>query len=101
VKIVLPARPLHQLLISEALVWLLDDMEKSFRGFFWAAKDRENGGQFPRQLGTNLQTPGVWRTGYKKYETSRIGTSSQVAMDEKNRHVQALTRSSGDQRCAG
>jgi hypothetical protein len=44
-KAVLSARPIHQLLIMEAPCWLFDEVEKCFRGFFWSAKDRANGGQ--------------------------------------------------------
>jgi hypothetical protein len=45
VKAVMEARPVHHLLITEAPVWLLEEVEKSCRGFFWAGKDRANGGQ--------------------------------------------------------
>jgi hypothetical protein len=45
IKFVIAARPLHQLLILEAPVWLLEEIGKSMRGFFWAAKERANGGQ--------------------------------------------------------
>jgi hypothetical protein len=34
IKFVIAARPLHQLLILEAPVWLLEDIGKSMRGFF-------------------------------------------------------------------
>jgi mannosylglycoprotein endo-beta-mannosidase len=39
------ARAVHQLLVAEAPAWLLEEMNKIFRGFFWAAKERANGGQ--------------------------------------------------------
>ncbi|KAM0911282.1 hypothetical protein ACQ4PT_013589 [Festuca glaucescens] len=45
VKAVMAARPIHHLLVSEAPLWLLEEIDKSLRGFFWAAKDRANGGQ--------------------------------------------------------
>jgi type II secretory pathway component PulJ len=31
--------------VAEAPSWLFDEVEKSFRGFFWSAKDRATGGQ--------------------------------------------------------
>jgi hypothetical protein len=39
------ARPLHVLMVSGAPTWALEEMNKSIRGFFWAAKDRANAGQ--------------------------------------------------------
>jgi exonuclease III len=45
VQAVMTARPVHHLLITEAPVWVIEELDKSFRGFFWAAKDRANGGQ--------------------------------------------------------
>jgi hypothetical protein len=39
------ARPLHHLLIADAPGWVLDALEKGFRGFYWAAKEQANGGQ--------------------------------------------------------
>jgi hypothetical protein len=37
--------PIHNLLIDEAPCWLLEEVDKGFRGFFWSAKDKANGGQ--------------------------------------------------------
>jgi hypothetical protein len=45
VQAVMTAIPIHHLLITDAPVWVLEEMDKSFRGFLWAAKDRANGGQ--------------------------------------------------------
>ncbi|KAM0830034.1 hypothetical protein ACQ4PT_066498 [Festuca glaucescens] len=45
VKAVMSARPIHHLLIAEAPRWLLEEINKGMRGFFWAGKDRANGGQ--------------------------------------------------------
>jgi hypothetical protein len=45
VKSVISARPLHQLLIADAPVWLLDEVNKWARAFFWARKEEVNGGQ--------------------------------------------------------
>ncbi|KAM0825325.1 hypothetical protein ACQ4PT_069629 [Festuca glaucescens] len=39
------ARTIHHLLIAEAPVWVLEEIEKGLRGFLWAAKDKANGGQ--------------------------------------------------------
>jgi hypothetical protein len=45
VQAVMTARPIHHLLITDAPFWVLEELDKSFRGFLWAAKDRANGGQ--------------------------------------------------------
>jgi hypothetical protein len=45
VKAVLAARPVHHLLVLEAPVWVLEELEKNLRGFFWAEKESANGGQ--------------------------------------------------------
>ena len=45
VKYVMCARPVHHLLVADASCWLLQDLEKSLRGFFWAGKERAHGGQ--------------------------------------------------------
>ncbi|KAM0877851.1 hypothetical protein ACQ4PT_035236 [Festuca glaucescens] len=45
VKAVMAARPVHHLLILEAPCWLIEEIYKGLRGFFWAGKDRANGGQ--------------------------------------------------------
>jgi hypothetical protein len=39
------ARLVHYPLIAEAPCRLLEEMAKGFRGFYWAAKARANGGQ--------------------------------------------------------
>jgi hypothetical protein len=44
IKAVMCARPTHNLLISEAPAWLIQEVEKRFRGFFWAASERASGG---------------------------------------------------------
>jgi hypothetical protein len=45
IKAVMCARPTHNLLISEAPAWLIQEVEKHFHGFFWAASERASGGQ--------------------------------------------------------
>jgi hypothetical protein len=45
IKSVIMARPVHQLLIADAPVWLLEEINKWIRAFFWAAKENVNGGQ--------------------------------------------------------
>jgi hypothetical protein len=45
VKSVMAARPVHQILMFEAPVWLLEEVNKGMRGFFWPAKEHANGGQ--------------------------------------------------------
>lgn len=45
IKSVIAARPVHQLLILEAPAWVFKEMEKWMRAFFWAGKDKVNGGQ--------------------------------------------------------
>jgi hypothetical protein len=45
VKSVMAARPAHHLLIEEAPVWVLEEIKRSLKGFFWAGKERANGGQ--------------------------------------------------------
>jgi hypothetical protein len=44
-RLVMVARPIHNLLIDKAPCWLLNEVDKDFRGFLWSAKDRANGGQ--------------------------------------------------------
>jgi hypothetical protein len=45
IKAVLTARSIHQLLVEDAPVWLLEEINKWLRGFFWAGKKEANGGQ--------------------------------------------------------
>jgi hypothetical protein len=45
IKAVIMARPIHQLLIAEAPVWLLEEIVKWARAFFWAGKQEISGGQ--------------------------------------------------------
>jgi hypothetical protein len=45
IKSTIMARPIHQVLVAEAPVWMLDEINKWARGFFWAGKDKVNGGQ--------------------------------------------------------
>jgi hypothetical protein len=45
VQSVMAAHSVHHLMIAEAPCWLLEEMAKGFRGFYWAAKARANGGQ--------------------------------------------------------
>ena len=45
VKTVIAAKPVHHLLVADASVWLLEEVEKWMRSFFWAGSDKGNGGQ--------------------------------------------------------
>ncbi|XP_051211871.1 uncharacterized protein [Lolium perenne] len=45
IKSAVTARPIHQLLIMEAPVWLMEEIDKWTRAFFWAGKGVVNGGQ--------------------------------------------------------
>jgi hypothetical protein len=45
VKSVMAACPIHHLLIADAPCWLLDEMGKGSRGFYWGAMARANRGQ--------------------------------------------------------
>lgn len=44
-KTVISARPIHQLLVLNAPDWVLEEIDKCMRAFFWAGKDNVNGGQ--------------------------------------------------------
>jgi hypothetical protein len=45
IKAVLTARPIHHLLVENAPLWLLEEINKWLRAFFWAGKTEANGGQ--------------------------------------------------------
>jgi hypothetical protein len=45
IKAIIMARPIHQLLIADAPIWLLEEIDKWSMSFFCAGKDRVNGGQ--------------------------------------------------------
>jgi hypothetical protein len=42
---VIAAKPVHQLIVAEAPVWLIEEREKWQRAFFWAGKKEVNLGQ--------------------------------------------------------
>jgi hypothetical protein len=44
IKAVIMARPIHHLLIAEAPVWLLEEVNKWARAFFWEGTEEVNGG---------------------------------------------------------
>jgi hypothetical protein len=44
-KSVISARPIHQLMVAEAPTWVLEELVKWMRAFFWAGKKEVNGGQ--------------------------------------------------------
>uniref|UniRef100_A0A453ITS5 Reverse transcriptase zinc-binding domain-containing protein n=1 Tax=Aegilops tauschii subsp. strangulata TaxID=200361 RepID=A0A453ITS5_AEGTS len=45
VKTVIVARPVHQLLVLDPPAWVLEDINKWMRSFFWAGKDKSHGEQ--------------------------------------------------------
>jgi hypothetical protein len=45
IKAVILARPVHQLLVADAPAWLLEEINRWIRAFFWAGKDHVSGGQ--------------------------------------------------------
>jgi hypothetical protein len=45
IKAVLASRTIHQLLIADPPVWLLDELNRGFMAFFWAGKKTVHGGQ--------------------------------------------------------
>jgi hypothetical protein len=45
IKAVMAARPLHLLLVADAPVWLLDEINKWMRSFFWVGKEEASSGQ--------------------------------------------------------
>ena len=45
VKSVIVARPVDQLLVLDVPFWVVDDMNKWMCSFFWAGKEKVNGGQ--------------------------------------------------------
>jgi hypothetical protein len=45
IKAVLASRTIHQLLIADPPVWLLEELNRGFRAFFWAGKKTVHGGQ--------------------------------------------------------
>ena len=45
IKSVVTTRPVHHLLETEAPTWLLEEVNKWLRAFFWAGKEKVNGGQ--------------------------------------------------------
>jgi hypothetical protein len=45
IKSVISARPVHQLMVAEAPAWVLEELVKWMRAFFWAGKKEVNGGQ--------------------------------------------------------
>jgi hypothetical protein len=46
IKAVILARPIHLLLIADPPVWLLEEIIKWVRAFFWAGKKEVSGGQY-------------------------------------------------------
>jgi hypothetical protein len=45
VKSVIAARPVHQLLVLDAPEWVFEDINGWIRSFFWASKEKSNGGR--------------------------------------------------------
>jgi hypothetical protein len=46
IKSVLLTMSIHQLVVMEAPIWLLDEINKLTRPFLWAGKKEANGGDF-------------------------------------------------------
>jgi hypothetical protein len=46
VNSVVSARAVHQMVVAEAPAWLLEEINRWMGAFFWAGKDRVNGGQW-------------------------------------------------------
>jgi hypothetical protein len=44
IKSIIAARPIHHILVSELPDWLLEEIAKFLRGFFWAGKKKAYGG---------------------------------------------------------
>lgn len=42
---VISARPIHHLMVADAPAWVFEEINKWMRSFFWAGKDKINGGQ--------------------------------------------------------
>ncbi|KAK1604375.1 hypothetical protein QYE76_028048 [Lolium multiflorum] len=45
IKSVISARPIHHILVEDAPAWLLEEVDKWLRAFFWAGKKEVHGGQ--------------------------------------------------------
>jgi hypothetical protein len=45
INAVMLARPIHHIIVEDPPKWLLEEVEKHLRGFFWVGKKRANGGQ--------------------------------------------------------
>lgn len=45
IKSVIAAKPIHHLLVAKAPLWLIEELEKWQRAFFWAGKQEVHGGQ--------------------------------------------------------
>lgn len=45
VKSVVAARPIHQLMVLNAPDWVFEEIDAWMRSFFWAGKEKVNGGQ--------------------------------------------------------
>ena len=45
IKSVVMARPAHNLLVEDPPVWVVEEIDRWCRAFFWAGKERVNGGQ--------------------------------------------------------
>jgi hypothetical protein len=66
IKMVVAAKPIHQLMVAEAPVWLLDEVEGWERAFFWAGKRKVHGGQCLV----------AWDVVYKPYEFGGLGVKN-------------------------
>jgi hypothetical protein len=104
VKSVMAARPVHHLLIAEAPIWVLEEIERSLKGFFWAGKERATGGQClvawnqiakPQEFGglgvKNLRLHGLalrvrWEW-LRRTDQNRPWQSIQLALDSEAREV--------------
>ncbi|KAM0926911.1 hypothetical protein ACQ4PT_003070 [Festuca glaucescens] len=80
IKSVVTAKPVHQLLVAEAPAWLLEEITKCMRAFFWAGKNQVHGGAMSGFMGVYQQTLQVWWAGCQGVKITRIGAKSEMGM---------------------
>ncbi|KAE8790566.1 hypothetical protein D1007_35078 [Hordeum vulgare] len=53
-KSVISARPIHQFLVLNVPNWVFEEIDKWMKTFFWAGKEKANGGLLPRGVGQGV-----------------------------------------------